>query len=83
MSKSSLMCDRIGVVALSLAVFFAIIAFLPGGSMMAGTLKGYLVVSSVLVALVAWLLGRIGKFDVDDILGKHTVYSVRTSRYFS
>ena len=53
------MCDRIGVVALSLAVFFAIIAFLPGGSMMAGTLKGYLVVSSVLVALVAWLLGRL------------------------
>jgi len=72
-TKSSLLCDRVGVVSLSLSVFFAIAGFLPGGLILAGTLKGYLVVATVLIGLVAWLLGRLieGSFHVpwSPILG--------------
>ena len=72
-TKSSLLCDRVSVVSLSLSVFFAIAAFLPGGLILAATLKGYLVVATVLIALVAWLLGRLieGSFHMpwSPILG--------------
>ena len=64
--KSSQLCDRVGVGALSLSVILSILAFVPGGFMPAGILKGYLVVASILVALVAWLLGRLieGSFHI-------------------
>lgn len=65
-TKSSQLCDRVGVVSLSLSVFLAIVAFIPGGFIPAGVLKGYLVVTTVLIALVAWLLGRLieGNFRI-------------------
>lgn len=65
-TKSSLVCDRVGVVALSIAVLLSIFGFFPGGLIIAGTLKGFLIVVSVLVAFVAWLLGRLieGNFKI-------------------
>ncbi len=65
-TKSSLLCDRVSVVALSLSVFLSILAFLPGGFILAGVLKGYMVVATILIALVAWLLGRLieGSFHI-------------------
>ncbi len=60
------MCDRVSVIALSLSVVFAMLAFIPGGFISTGVLKGYLIVVSILVALVAWLLGRLleGSFSI-------------------
>ena len=65
-TKSSLLCDRVSVVALSLSVLLSIVGFFPGGFISAGVLKGYMVVATVLVALVAWLLGRLieGSFHI-------------------
>lgn len=59
-------CDRVSVIALSLSVLLGMIAFVPGGFLGSGILKGYLIVVSVLVAFVAWLLGRLleGSFSI-------------------
>ena len=64
--KSYQLCDRVGVVSLSLSVFLAIIAFVPGGFMPSSVLKGYLVITTFLVGFVAWLLGRLieGTFKI-------------------
>ncbi len=64
--KSSQLCDRVGVVALALSVLLAVVAFVPGGFLPSGALKGYIVVTTVLVGLVAWLLGRLieGTFTI-------------------
>ena len=58
-SKNFEVCDRVSLVALALSVFFAIVAFIPGGFMPEAMLKGYLVVVSVIVAFMAWLVGRL------------------------
>ncbi|MEI6316843.1 MAG: tetratricopeptide repeat protein [bacterium] len=65
-TKSSLLCDRIGVVSLSLSVFLSIIAFIPGGFIPINPLKGYLVITTFLIGLVSWLLGRLieGSFKI-------------------
>ena len=57
--NNSQKCDRVSLVALSLSVFFGIAAFLPSALIPAAILKGYLVIISLLVACVAWLLGRL------------------------
>ena len=79
-TKSSQLCDRVGVVSLSLSVFLAIVAFLPGGFMPSGILKGYLVVITVLVGLVAWLVGRLieGTFRIpwSPLIGASAIFVV-------
>ncbi len=64
--KNSLLCDRVSIVALSLSAFLGILAFVPGGVLSGSILKGYLLIAGVLVALVAWLLGRLieGAFHI-------------------
>jgi len=59
-------CDRVSYVFFSLAVFLGIAGFLPGGLLPGPLLKGYLVVLCMLVAFVAWLLGRLieGAFHI-------------------
>ena len=59
-------CDRVSIVALSVSAFLGIIAFIPGGLIPQSILKGYLVVACVLVAFIAWLLGRLieGSFHI-------------------
>ena len=78
--KSSQLCDRVGVVSLSLSVFLAIVAFLPGGFMPSGILKGYLVVITVLIGLVSWLVGRLieGTFRIpwSPLIGASGVFVV-------
>jgi tetratricopeptide (TPR) repeat protein len=65
-TKNSLLCDRISIVSISLAILFSFIAFVPGGFIQSGILKGYLIVISVLVGFVSWLLGRLieGTFHI-------------------
>lgn len=59
-------CDRVSIFALTLSVFLGIMAFLPGSFMPSSVLKGYLVFGCVLVAFVAWLIGRLieGAFHI-------------------
>ncbi len=51
--------DRISISFLFLSVIFGVAAFLPGGLIPSSVLKGYLFGSCVLVAFVAWLIGRL------------------------
>ncbi len=51
--------DRISYIILSITVFLGIAAFIPGGLIPAGILKGYVIVIGVLVAFVAWLIARL------------------------
>jgi cytochrome c-type biogenesis protein CcmH/NrfG len=59
-------CDRVAFAALSLAVFSAIVAFLPGGLIPLGIFKGYAVLILILISFIAWLLGRLieGAFHI-------------------
>lgn len=59
-------CDRVSVVALSVGVFLGLMAFLPGGLIPSPVLKGYLVLTCMFVAFVAWLIGRLmeGAFHI-------------------
>ena len=65
-SKNFEVCDRVSLIALSLSVFLGIIAFIPGGFMPETMLKGYLIVVCVIVAFMAWLVGRLieGSFHI-------------------
>lgn len=65
-TKSSLLCDRISAISLSLGVFLSIIAFLPGGFVDSGVLKGYIIIFAVSIGLISWLLGRLieGSFHI-------------------
>ncbi len=65
-NKSSFICDRVSIIALSLTVFLGIIAFFPGGLIPSDILKGYIIVTGVLVSFICWLLGRLieGSFNI-------------------
>jgi tetratricopeptide (TPR) repeat protein len=58
--------DRISGIALFAAVFLGMLAFIPGGFVSGGALKGYLLVVTVLVSFVAWLVARLieGSFHI-------------------
>jgi tetratricopeptide (TPR) repeat protein len=57
-TKSSLICDRVSIYLISLAALFGMIAFIPGGFIPVGILKGYIILILTLLGLISWILGR-------------------------
>ena len=73
-------CDQVSIGALSLSMILGVIAFLPGGLVPSSVLKGYLVIIFVLIAFVAWLIGRLieGEFRIPwtRMLGAVGIFAV-------